>query len=102
MVILETMCHSVWGYAVESKGAGEEWMVDQVLDDLQTVGLANERIIVKSDQENSYHRRAKGTVQSKASIRHGPGEFKRRRLEFQRQDRKMHSRLQRPRENFQI
>ena len=27
MVVVETVCHSVWGYAVESKGAGEEWMV---------------------------------------------------------------------------
>ena len=53
MVMVETMCHSVWAYVVESKGSGEEWMIDQMLEDMQTVGLANERIIIKTDQENA-------------------------------------------------
>ena len=27
MCMLESMCQSVWGYAVKQKGAGEEWLV---------------------------------------------------------------------------
>ena len=52
LVMQETLCSSVWAYALESKSAAAEtWMVDQVVDDIGTVGLAKERIIVKSDQE---------------------------------------------------
>ncbi len=51
MVMLETMCHSVWAYAVEAKGASETWLTDQIVEDIETVGLAEERIIVKADQE---------------------------------------------------
>ncbi len=53
MVMLETLCHSVWAYAVESKGAGETWMTEQIVEDIETIGLTNERIIMKSDQEPS-------------------------------------------------
>ncbi len=28
LVMMETRCHSIWAYAVESKGAGEEWVVE--------------------------------------------------------------------------
>ena len=37
---------------VETKGAGEEWLVDQLLEDIETGGLFKERIIVKSSQEH--------------------------------------------------
>ena len=53
LVMLETLCHSIWGYAVESKGASEEWVVEQIVEDLETVGVSGERIIVKADQENA-------------------------------------------------
>ncbi len=53
LVMCETMCHSLWAYAVQSKGATEEWVKDQILEDLETVGVSDERIIVKSDQEAS-------------------------------------------------
>ena len=52
-VMQESLCKSVWAYAVESKGAMEEWMVQQVCDDIETVGLKNERLVLKSDQESS-------------------------------------------------
>ena len=42
LVMLETLCHSVWGYAVEPKGASEEWVVEQIVEDLETVGLSGE------------------------------------------------------------
>ena len=54
MVMLETLCKSVWAYAVEGKGAiSVDWLAQQVVEDIQTVGLANERIITKTDQEAS-------------------------------------------------
>ena len=53
MCMQESSCRSVWSYAVSQKGAGETWMVQQVADDIATVGLARERVIVKSDQEAS-------------------------------------------------
>ena len=54
MVMLETMCSSVWAYAIDAKGSSSlDWLARQVVSDLETVGLSQERIIVKSDQEPS-------------------------------------------------
>ena len=50
-VMNESLTSSVWAYAVEHKGSREGWVVEQVLEDLQTVGLKNDRIVLKSDQE---------------------------------------------------
>ena len=50
LMMQETMCGSVWSYAVESKGAADTWVAEQIADDLGTVGMAQERIILKSDQ----------------------------------------------------
>ena len=50
LVMVETLCHSVWAYVVESKGASEEWAIEQIVEDLETAGLSGERIIVKADQ----------------------------------------------------
>ena len=54
LVMKETACSSLWAYLVAHKGATlEPWVAKQVLHDLETVGLHNERIIVKVDQENA-------------------------------------------------
>ena len=53
LVMMETMCRSVWGYVCSAKGGSEEWLVDQIIEDMETIGLAEERIIVKTDQESS-------------------------------------------------
>ena len=54
MVMLETMCSSVWAYAIEGKGATSlDWLAQQVVEDIETVGLSKERIITKTDQEAS-------------------------------------------------
>ena len=53
LVVQESLCRSVWAYAVEKKGATEAWVVDQIVEDLDTVGLRNDRIILKNDQEPS-------------------------------------------------
>lgn len=50
LVMLETMCRSTWAYVVEHKGS-DSWLTEQIVDDLETVGLANERIVIKADQE---------------------------------------------------
>ena len=53
LAMVETSCMSVWGYAVESKGNADPWIAEQITEDMETIGIANERIIVKSDQEAS-------------------------------------------------
>ena len=54
LVMKETMCGSVWAYALKSKSVSEDpWIADQLVDDMRTVGLARERVLVKSDQEAS-------------------------------------------------
>ena len=49
LVMQESRFRSVWAYAVERKGASEEWITDQLIEDLETIGLQNERISCKSD-----------------------------------------------------
>ena len=53
LVMVETLCRSVWAYAVSQKGAADAWVADQIVEDLEVVGLTGERIIVKTDQESS-------------------------------------------------
>ena len=68
LAMVETMCMSVWGYAVESKGGTEAWVADQVAEDLQTIGVADEKIILKTDQENSIVDLAKEIAKSRPSL----------------------------------
>ncbi len=52
MVMMETLCESVWSYAIDGKGATSlEWLAAKVVEDIETVGLSKERIITKTDQE---------------------------------------------------
>ena len=53
LVMVETLCRSVWAYAVNQKGTADAWVAEQIAEDLEVVGLTGERIIVKTDQENS-------------------------------------------------
>ena len=54
LVMKETMCDSVWAYALKSKSVTEDpWIAEQIVDDLNTIGMGNNRIIVKTDQEAS-------------------------------------------------
>ena len=53
LVMIETLCRSVWAYAVQSKGATEDWLSEQIVKDLETIGLRDERLILKADQESS-------------------------------------------------
>ena len=54
LVMLETLCSSIWSYAIEGKGAvSVDWVAQQVVEDIETVGLAKERNITKTDQEVS-------------------------------------------------
>ena len=51
LVMKETLCGSVWAYALKSKSVAEDpWIADQLIDDMVTVGMAKERVIIKSDQ----------------------------------------------------
>ena len=48
----ETMCGSVWAYTLQSKSVSEDpWIADQLVDDMCTIGMARERVVIKSDQE---------------------------------------------------
>jgi hypothetical protein len=54
LVMKETMCDPVWAYALRSKSVTENpWILDQIIDDLNTIGTGKNRIIVKTDQEAS-------------------------------------------------
>ena len=53
LVMQESECRSVWAYVVQHKGASEEWVIDQIVEDLDTIGLRNDKIVIKSDQESS-------------------------------------------------
>ena len=54
MIMLETKYSSVWAYALDGKGAASlDWLANQVVEDMDTVGLAQERVITKTDQEAS-------------------------------------------------
>ncbi len=52
LVMIETLCDSVWAYAIEGKGAAStDWLAPKVVDDMNTIGMTKERVISKSDQE---------------------------------------------------
>jgi len=52
MVMMETLCESVWSYAIDGKGATSlDWLAAKVVEDIETIGLSKERIITKTDQE---------------------------------------------------
>ena len=63
----ESLCRSVWAYAVEHKDSSEAWVIDQIAEDLGTVGLRNDRILVKSDQETSANDIAREIAKCRAS-----------------------------------
>ena len=48
----ETECKSVWAYPVANKGsANEPWVAQQIIYDIETVGIHGERIVIQSGQE---------------------------------------------------
>ena len=52
LIVLETMCDSVWTYATAAKGyQSDPWLPKKIHDDLTTVGLGLVRIVVKTDTE---------------------------------------------------
>ena len=53
LVMMDTLCSSIWSYAVKSKGMAEKWVAEQMAEDIETIGLSEERIILKADQEAS-------------------------------------------------
>ena len=69
VVMAETLCRSIWAYAVRSKGASERWVAQQIVEDLEAIGLSNERIILKADQESSIT----DVQQAVANLRKGHG-----------------------------
>ena len=54
LVIKDFLHKSIWAYPVEGKGvAAAEWLVAQVIEDLDTCGLDGCHMVCKSDQEPS-------------------------------------------------
>ena len=52
-VMADAKCGSVWSYAFDGNGAvSTYWVAKDLVDDLGTIGLSEERIITKSDQGN--------------------------------------------------
>ena len=71
LIMQETECASVWAYAVETKGAGAENLVEQITDDFETIGLTKEKLILKADQEASITDVQRAIV--KRRVGHGTG-----------------------------
>ena len=46
LVMQESQCQSVWAYLVEHKGSREDWVSAQIVEDLETVGLRNDRVVL--------------------------------------------------------
>ena len=51
LVMQESEFQIVWAYPVEKKGSSEVWITGQLIEDLETIGLQGDRIVLKSDQE---------------------------------------------------
>ena len=51
LVMQESQHRSVWAYAIEPKGTAEDWLPIHILEDLETIGVKEEKIVLKSDQE---------------------------------------------------
>ena len=45
LVMVETLCRSVWAYAVGHKGAADAWVTEQIVEDLGVVGLTSEELL---------------------------------------------------------
>ena len=41
LVMTETFCRSMWRYACESKGSSEQWVVDLIVEDIETIGFTS-------------------------------------------------------------
>ena len=55
LVMKETECKSVWAYPVANKGAANEpWVAQQVIYDIETVGIHGERIVIKQRPGTSH------------------------------------------------
>ena len=52
LIMVETLCDSVWAYSVNAKGyASDPWLPGKIASDLATVGVADTRIVIKTDTE---------------------------------------------------
>ena len=52
LVMFETLCDTVWAYTVSAKGVqSDPWLPGKLASDLATVGVANTRIVIKTDTE---------------------------------------------------
>ena len=44
----------MWAYALQSKSVADDpWIAEQLVDDVCTVRMAKERVVIESDQEAS-------------------------------------------------
>ena len=57
---------------MERKGASEEWVIDQIIEDLDTIGLRNDKIMMKSDHESSAADVSRAIARCRATD-YGPG-----------------------------
>ena len=67
LVMQESQSRSVWAYCVQSKGASEEWVIEQIAEDLDTVGLKNDRIVLKTDQEPAAQEVSRAVARTRAT-----------------------------------
>ena len=74
LVMIETLCESVWVYTVNAKGVlSDAWLPGKIATDLATVGVANTRIVFKTYTEPAIVelRRAVGESRGGTPTGHG-------------------------------
>ena len=63
LVMIEKLCRSGWAYAVTGKGSAEQWVIDQMIEDLD--GRAEERTNRRQDRSRIInHRHSEGRRES--------------------------------------
>ena len=69
IILMETRFGSTWAYPVEGKSIEQtEWAGGQIIDDLASIGITKERIIVKNDGEAALVALQHGIVKRRAEF----------------------------------
>ena len=98
LVMVETMCRSIWAYAVGNKGS-DEWVAEQIVDDLETVRLAGEHH--QGGSRSGHHRPAEDSRETQKGPWLGVGAFQGGWQQFRRQSGTSHPRSEGRREDAQ-
>ena len=80
LVMKESQHKSVWAYPVERKGAAEEWVSQQLIEDFETIGLQDENHIEVGSGTGGSGFAPRSGQPEEGALRHGTGAFSCRRV----------------------